>query len=261
MTIESPFDAATTALAVSVQPGSIPLDVKVAFGDQRLYLLLSSMDPDFGDLFKVQADFDDVMDRNAEHDGVFSQLIATIQRRERLRPFDKPAVERVIEQCSRLVSDATKLTAQVGWMADLMREADYMGRDQGHKVIQLDDVESALAAHERRNDRIKRRSQEMIERETVLQSTDGESVGQINGLSVLSIGGYAFGKPTRITARVRMGAGKVIDIEREVELGGPLHSKGILILQGYLSGMFCPDVPIALQASLVFEQSYGGGRR
>jgi len=259
VTIEAPSDQAATALAVTIQPASIPLNIKIVlFGGYRLYLALSALDPDFGDLFKVMADFDDVMDRDAEHDGLYARLIATVQRRENLRPFDRAAVERVIERCSRAVADSERLTARVGLIADIMREADYVGRDRKHTVIRAGDVEEALAAQERRSDRVKRRSQEMIERETILVDTEGEAVGQINGLSVLSIGASSFGKPTRITARVRMGTGKVIDIEREVELGGPLHSKGMLILQGYLAGQFCPDVPIALQASLVFEQSYGG---
>jgi predicted ATP-dependent protease len=264
ITIEAPFEAAATALAVSIQPTPIPLQVKVVlFGDQRLYLTLQAMDPDFGDLFKVIADFDELMDRDEAHDTMFARMIATVQQREKLRPFDRAAVARVIEHGARLVSDATKITARIGLIADVMREADYAGRDAKHQVILAEDVDAGIAAQRRRADRIERRSREMILRETMLVTTTGATVGQVNGLSVLSIGATAFGKPTRITARVRMGSGelgggKLVDIEREVELGGPLHSKGVLILQGYLAGMFCPDTPIALQASLVFEQSYGG---
>jgi predicted ATP-dependent protease len=264
VTIESPFEAATTALAVSIQPAPIPLSVKVVlFGDQWLHLQLAALDPDFGDLFKVIADFDEVLDRDEAHAELFARLIATVQKREKLRPFDKPAVARVIEHSARLVSDATKVTTRIGLIADVMREADYVGRDARHTIIRAGDVEAALAANARRGDRMERRSREMILRETVLVSTEGAVVGQLNGLSVLTIGSVMFGKPTRITARVRMGAGeqgggKLVDIEREVELGGPLHSKGVLILQGYLAATYCPDVPLSLQASLVFEQSYGG---
>lgn len=262
--IEAPYESAATALAVSIQPTPIPLQVKVVlFGDQQLYLTLQAMDPDFGDLFKVIADFDEVMDRDAEHDTMFARMVATVQQREKLRPFDRAAVARVIEHGARLVSDSTKITARIGLIADVMREADYAGRDARHRVIQAEDVEAGIAAQQRRADRIERRSREMILRETMLVTTTGATVGQVNGLSVLSIGATAFGKPTRITARVRMGGGepgggKLVDIEREVELGGPLHSKGVLILQGYVAGTFCPETPIALQASLVFEQSYGG---
>ena len=259
VTIEGPMEAATTALSVTIQPGPIPLAVKlVLFGDQRLMQMMAAYDPDFGDLVKVIADFDDVMDRDDEHDILYARLIATIQHRERLRPFDRQAVERVIEHCSRLVSDSERLTARVGVIADLLREADYVGRDRDHRVIGLDDVEDALAAHRRRSDRIERRMREQILREMVLIDTGGTATGQVNGLSVLQIGTHAFGRPTRITARVRVGTGRVVDIEREVELGGPLHSKGVLILQGYLAATYATDVPTSLQASLVFEQSYGG---
>jgi len=230
----------------------------VLFGNQNVHAALSAMDPDFGDLFKVAADFEDIMDRGSEHDALYARLVATIQRRSGLRPFDRPAVERVIEHCSRLVSDARKVTARVGVIADVMREADYVGRDKGHKIIRAEDVEDALEAQRYRSDRVERRMREQILRETIRIATDGVAVGQVNGLSVAQVGAYAFGRPTRISARVRVGRGRVMDIEREVELGGPLHSKGMLILQGYLAGAYAPDVPVALQASVVFEQSYGG---
>jgi len=259
ITIESPNDAATTALAVSIQPADIPLSVKVVlFGDQRLYHAMAAADPDFADLFKVAADFDDIMERDAEHDALYARLIATIQQSEGLRPLDRKGVERVIEHCSRLVADRDRLTTRVGLIADLMREADYQAREAKHRTVGEADVAAALDAARRRSDRIERRMREQILTETVLIDTDGTAIGQVNGLSVLQIGGHAFGRPTRITARVRPGTGRVVDIEREVELGGPLHSKGVLILQGYLAATFATDVPTSLQASLVFEQSYGG---
>lgn len=259
VTIEGPMESAATALAVSIQPCPIPLSVKIVlFGDQRVHAALAALDPDFGDLFKVAADFDDVMDRDAAHDLLYARLVATVQRRASLRPFDRGAVERVIEHCSRLVADTRKLTARVGLIADVMREADYVGRDRGRKVIRADDVDDALEAQRYRSDRVERRMREQILRETVRIATEGQAVGQVNGLAVLQAGQLAFGRPTRISARVRVGRGRVIDIEREVELGGPLHSKGMLILQGYLAGTFAPDIPVALQASVVFEQSYSG---
>lgn len=259
VTIESPQDAATTTLAVSIQPADIPLSVKVVlFGDQRLYHTLAAADPDFADLFKVAADFDDIMERDDEHDALYARLIATIQKNETLRPFDRKAVERVIEHCSRLVADRDRVTTRVGLIADLMREADYQAREHNHKTVVEADVEAALEAYRRRSDRIERRMREQILAETMLIDTDGAEVGQVNGLSVLQIGTHGFGRPTRITARVRPGNGKVVDIEREVELGGPLHSKGMLILQGYLAATYATDVPASLQASVVFEQSYGG---
>jgi len=244
---------------VSIQPADIPLSVKVVlFGDQRLYHTLAAADPDFADLFKVAADFDDIMERDDEHDALYARLIATIQKNETLRPFDRKAVERVIEHCSRLVADRDRVTTRVGLIADLMREADYQAREHNHKTVVEADVEAALEAYRRRSDRIERRMREQILAETMLIDTDGAEVGQVNGLSVLQIGTHGFGRPTRITARVRPGNGKVVDIEREVELGGPLHSKGMLILQGYLAATYATDVPASLQASVVFEQSYGG---
>ncbi len=257
--IEGPWETVGTAFAVTMQPAPIPLSVKVVlFGDLNLYMTLSSMDPDFGDLFKVAADFDDIMERDGESEALFARMVATVQRRGSLRPFDRQAVERVVEHCSRVVADADRLTARVGIIADVLREADYMGRDKNHKVIRADDVEAALKAQRHRFDRIEQRSREQILRETMLIDTEGSVIGQVNGLSVLQIGAISFGKPTRITARVRMGQGKFVDIEREVELAGPLHSKGMLILQGYLASSYAADLPISLQASIVFEQSYGG---
>jgi lon-related putative ATP-dependent protease len=257
--IEGPWETVGTAFAVTMQPQPIPLSVKVVlFGDLNLYMALSSMDPDFSDLFKVAADFDDIMERDAEHEVLFARMVATVQRRGALRPFDRAAVERVVEHCSRVVADAERLTARVGIIADVLREADYMGRDKNHKVIRVEDVENALSAQRHRFDRIEQRSREQILRETMLIDTEGAVVGQVNGLSVMQIGSTAFGKPTRITARVRMGQGKFVDIEREVDLAGPLHSKGMLILQGFLAANYATEVPISLQASIVFEQSYGG---
>jgi lon-related putative ATP-dependent protease len=257
--IEGPWETVGTAFAVTMQPAPIPLGVKVVlFGDLNLYMALSSVDPDFGDLFKVAADFDDIMERDDDSEALFARMVSTVQRRSALRPFDRQAVERVVEHCSRVVADAERLTARVGIIADVLREADYMGRDKNHNVIRVDDVEAALKAQRHRFDRIEQRSREQILRETMLIDTDGAVVGQVNGLSVLQIGAISFGKPTRITARVRMGQGKFVDIEREVELAGPLHSKGMLILQGYLAASYATDLPISLQASIVFEQSYGG---
>ena len=164
----------------------------------------------------------------------------------------------MIEEGARLASDNSKLSIEVGRIADIVREADYWASEAKHDVITRADIDAAVDAHIQRSDRLRDKSNEGITRDIMLVGTDGSVVGQINGLSVLSLGDFAFGKPTRITARVRMGAGRVTDIEREVNLGGPLHSKGVMILWGFLAGRFAQDVPLALAASLVFEQSYGG---
>ena len=165
---------------------------------------------------------------------------------------------RVIEETSRLADDAERLSLKVGQLEDLLGEADYWARNTGRQQISDMDVDRAVKEQVHRADRIRELSHEAIERGTLLVDTDGEAVGQINGLSVMSLGKFSFGRPTRITARARMGSGKVVDIERETKLGGPLHSKGVLILSGYLAAHYARDVPVSLWASIVFEQSYGG---
>ena len=259
ITIEAPNMTAATATVVSLQPDPIPLDLKIVlFGDYRLYLALSAADPDFQDLFKVAADFEEIIERTPENDALFARLIATIARNNELRPFASPAIERVMEHAARLAGDAERMSTSVGQIADVMREADYFAIEEDKTTVIRAHVDQAIAAQIHRADRIRERTMEQITRGTVLIDNDGAKVGQVNGLSVLSIGTFAFGKPSRISATVRVGAGRVIDIEREVELGGPLHSKGVMILSGYLAQNFAADAPMALAATLTFEQSYGG---
>jgi predicted ATP-dependent protease len=179
-------------------------------------------------------------------------------RRANLRPLDRGGVARVIEQAARLAGNADKLTASVRAFLDLLREADQFAADAGRDIVGEVEVQAAIDAQIRRGDRIYRRLQEEIGRRTIRIETDGEATGQVNGLSVITLGNLAFGMPSRITARVRLGRGEVVDIEREVELGGPLHSKGVLILSGFLGGRFGGNRPLSLNVSLVFEQSYGG---
>ena len=244
---------------VTLDPEPIPLEVKVVlFGDRQLYYTLAQADPEFDELFKVAADFEDEVPRDGATVERYVALIASQVRRNKLRALDRAAVDRVIDHSARLVSDAEKLSARVGPVADLLREASHIAETQGQEIVRAEDVEAAIAGRERRADRIRTLSLESISREIVLIDTDGGKVGQINGLSVLSIGSAAFGKPTRISARVRMGRGEVIDVEREVQLGGPSHSKGVLILSSYLGAHYAADRPLSLSASLVFEQSYGG---
>jgi predicted ATP-dependent protease len=175
-----------------------------------------------------------------------------------LKPFDAPAAARVIDEGARLASDREKLSIEIGRIADIVREADYWAGDAGREVTTRDDVARAVTEQIKRADRLRDRAQETIERGIVLMDTTGAKIGQINGLSVIQLGNFSFGRPSRITARVRMGSGRVTDIEREAKLGGPLHSKGVMILWGFLAGRYALDVPLALAATLVFEQSYGG---
>ncbi len=168
------------------------------------------------------------------------------------------AVAALLDHAVKLSDDAKKLTLELGALADVMREADFYAAQLKRDLISASDIEQAVQQAELRSSRIKERMQEAVTRKIILIDTDGRSVGQVNGLAVVGIGTHHFGRPSRITARVRMGADKLIDIEREVELGGPLHSKGVLILGSYLSSRYALDVPMSLHASLVFEQSYGG---
>ena len=257
--IERPEETVNVFSTQTIEPELIPLDVKVVlFGDRQLYYMLAAGDPDFNRLFKVQADFDDSIGRTEENHQAYVRLIASIVQQHSLRHVDAGGTARLIEEGSRFADDREKLSIEIGTLADLIREADYWAQESGDPLISAAAVQRAIDERTQRSDRLRDRAQEGIEREIVLIDTAGEKVGQINGLSVLQLGDFAFGKPTRITARVRMGGGRVTDIEREVNLGGPLHSKGVMILWGYLAGRFAQNVPLALAASLVFEQSYGG---
>jgi lon-related putative ATP-dependent protease len=257
--IESIEQALSLASTVTLQPEPIPLDVKVILvGSPLLYYLLSQHDEDFAELFKIAADFDDRVTRTANATMLYARVIATIVRREHLRAFDRDAVARVIEQAARLASDSERLSTSMRAIHELLQEADQLAADARKEVVGEAEIQVALDAQVRRGDRIYRRMQEEIERRTIRIETSGAAIGQINGLSVISLGALAFGNPTRITAQVRMGRGEVVDIEREVQLGGPLHSKGVLILSGFLGGRFGATRPLSLHASLVFEQSYGG---
>ena len=257
--IESPGEMLGMLSTVSLEPEPIPLDVKVALlGDRMLYYLLSQSDPEFSELFKVQADFAEEVPRTAENQELYARMIATLAQRKEIKPLDREAVARVIEHCARVVGDSQRLTIQVNQIADLLIEADYFARDDGNNYIHATDVQKAIEARIYRADRIRERYQENILRETIMISTEGSKVGQINGLSVIQLGDFSFGFPTRITASIRQGKGDVIDIEREVELSGPIHSKGVMILAGFLGQRFGSETPLSLSASLVFEQSYGG---
>ena len=247
------------ASTVSLEPEPIPLDVKlVLMGDRTLYYLLSRLDPDFPELFKVPADFDERTPLSDESRMLYARLIATMARSEGLRPLDREAVARVIERAARLAEDSERLTTRFEGIADLLREADFWAGEAGANRVTGAHVLRAIEARTRRSDRIRERIQEEIERGTILIDTEGAVVGQVNGLSVIQLDDFAFGRPSRITARVRLGRGQVVDIEREVALGGPLHSKGVLILSSYLAARYAPDKPLSLNASLVFEQSYSG---
>ncbi|HEY6057405.1 MAG TPA: ATP-binding protein [Candidatus Limnocylindrales bacterium] len=256
--IESLDSAFSLVSTVSLEPEPIPLQVKVVLvGDRPLYYLLCAMDPDFPELFKVEADFEDRIERTPETELRYARLVGTLARREGLRPLERAAVGRVIEYTSRLAEDAERMSTHMRSVSDLIREADHFAARSGHAHTAAADVQEAIEARLRRAGRLREGSLEAIGRGTLLIETQGARVGQVNGLTVVELGESRFGTPTRITARVRLGRGEVVDIEREVELGGPIHSKGVLILGGFLGGRFGLERPLTLHASLVFEQSYG----
>jgi predicted ATP-dependent protease len=252
-------EALSLISTVSLEPEPIPLNTKVFLvGDRLLYYLLQIYDPEFPELFKVAADFEDEFDRSPENTRLFARLLAMMASRDRLRPLDRAATARLIEACVREAGDAEKISASLMNATDLVRESDFYAARGGRHVIGSEDVQQAIDARTHRASRIRDRLQEEILRGTLLIDTDGAVTGQVNGLAIAQLGEFAFAHPSRITARVALGSGEVVDIEREVELGGPVHSKGVLILSGYLAGRYVIDRPLSLSASLVFEQNYSG---
>lgn len=256
--IESLGQMFSLVSTVSLEPEPVPLDVKVILtGNRMLYYLLSEYDPEFGELFKVVADFEDEVERNPDNDLLYARLIATLVRRDGLRPFDREAVGRVIEYGARRAEDAHKLSTHLESLTDLVRQADYWAGAAARDTVTRADVERAISAQIRRVDRLRERSHEAILRGILHIDTTGAAVGQVNGLSVFQLGGFTFAQPSRITANTRLGEGELIDIQREVKLGGAIHSKGVLILASFLATRYAAEQPLSLSASLTFEQTYG----
>ncbi len=242
----------------TLEPEPIPINVKVVLiGERIFYYLLHQYDPDFKELFKVTADFEDDIPRSDENLQLYARMIGDITKRHELRPLTPEAVARVIEQSSREVSHASKFSTHLRTLSDLLKEADYWSKTNDHNVITKSDIEKVLDTRRERLNRIQMKLYEQIDEGTIMIRVKGSAVGQINALSFISMGGYNFGLSSRITARTRIGKGEIIDIERKVDLGGPIHSKGVMILSAYLGSTYASDMPLSLSASLVFEQSYG----
>lgn len=243
---------------LTIEPEPLPLDLKVVLvGERILYYLLKEYDPDFDLLFKVAADFEDELARDEANTARFARFIATQARKEKMRPFDAAAVARVIEHAARLADDAERLTTATRHIVDLLAEADHQAGRLGRQTVARADVDAALAARRRRIDRLNEKGQEDIRRGVRLIDVGGTKSGQVNGLAVFDLGDDRFGLPVRISATARIGEGEVIDIERETELGGAIHSKGVLILSAFLAARYARLQPLSLNATLVFEQSYG----
>ena len=257
--IESLGEALSLSTTITLDPEPIPIDLRVILvGDAWIYHVLAGYDPDFGMHFKLLADFETDVARSEDSEMAYARKLTALAEKEGLLPPDKSALERLIEEAARAAEDAEKLTLVSDSIRDLMIEASHHAGAASRKTITSADVEKSVSARKQRLSRISDRMQDAILRDIALIATDGVATGQINGLSVFQIGGFQFGKPTRITARTRPGSGRFVDIEREARLGGPIHSKGVMILSGYVAGRYALETPLSLHASLVFEQSYGG---
>lgn len=254
--IEQSFALSST---VALEPEPIPLEVKIALvGDRRLYFLLQQLDPEFTDLFKIAADFDDRMERSVDTQKDMARIMAAIVRQNSLLPISRDGMYRVIEESARDSGHHAKLSTEIRRTEDILREGHYWAERNHHTEISADDIEAAIQSREFRHGRIRERVYEEIKDGNILIDTTGSKAGQINALAVHQLGDYSFGRPSRISARVSLGTGKVIDIERESDLGGSFHSKGILILAGYIAANYGLNQPLSLSATIAFEQSYGG---
>jgi lon-related putative ATP-dependent protease len=241
----------------SLRPEPIPLDVKVVLiGQAVIYYLLYNLDEDFSELFKVKADFDTHMARTDENVKDYVSLVCTLCVEEGLKHFDASALAKVIEHSSRLADDQEKLTARFGEISDIIREASFYATQDDVAYVTATHVQKAIEEKFYRSNLIQERVNEMIERGTIMIDVVGEEVGQVNGLSVSDLGDIAFGQPSRITVSIGLGREGLIDIEREAKLAGPIHTKGVMILSGYLTEKYAQDRPLSLSAHLVFEQSY-----
>jgi predicted ATP-dependent protease len=244
---------------VSLKPEPIPLHAKIIMiGSLWVYYLLFHLEPDYRKFFKVKADFDSRMTRSPGIMQDYALFVATHCKKEGLLPFDASGVAALLEHASRLVEDQERLSAQFMELSDLIREASYWAAREEAQVVDRGWVKKAVQEKTYRCNRIEERMQELLADGTILCETAGSTVGQINGLSVITLGDYAFGRPSRLTVRVSLGRAGMVNIEREVKLSGPIHDKGVMILTGYLGGKFARRAPLSFSASICFEQSYEG---
>ncbi|GAB4575930.1 MAG: ATP-binding protein [Anaerolineae bacterium] len=258
--IEEPESRGVSVITTQMlEPEPIPLDVKVIMlGSPLLYYALFEAEEDFPELFKVKADFAAWMDRSPDNEALVAVFVATRCHEEGLPHFSADAVGRVVDYATWLAGDQQKLSTRFGEITDLIREAAYFARRDGRDLTTPDDVSRAIDERRFRSNLYEEQARQRILEGDIFIDTEGAVVGQINGLTVVQLGDYAFGLPSRITARVSMGQSDVVQIEREVQMTGPIHDKGVLILRGYLGAMYATDFPLTLSASLTFEQNYGG---
>jgi lon-related putative ATP-dependent protease len=259
MTIADPEERYGYLSVKTLKPHPIPLTAKVILiGNPYLYQMMFELDPDFRELFKVKAEFDTVMDRTGDKEKQYAAWVCALCEKEKLKHLDGTGVAKLIEYSSRIADDQYKLSTQFSYLADMIREANYYAAQDNSEFIAGEHIKKALDEKIYRSKLIQEKIQEMIKRGFFLIDTAKESVGQVNGLSVMGMGDFAFGSPSRVTASIGLGREGVIDIEREAKMGGPIHTKGVLILSGYLNDKYTRDKPLSLSARLVFEQNYEG---
>jgi lon-related putative ATP-dependent protease len=243
----------------TLKPQPIPLSAKVILiGNPYIYQLLFALDPDFKELFKVKAEFDTVMDRTDEKVKQYAAFVCTLCEKEHLKHLDGSAIAKLVEYSSRVAEDQYKLSTQFSNIADIIRESNYYAIQENAEVMNGNHIRKAIEEKIYRSKLIQEKIQEMIKRGFFLIDTAEKKVGQVNGLSVMGLSDYAFGNPSRVTASIGLGREGVIDIEREAKMGGPIHTKGVLILSGYINDKYARDKPLSLSARLVFEQNYEG---
>ncbi len=255
--MESGTDDNSISGVISLMPAVIPLSVKVILiGEAALYYMLMERDDEFGELFKIQARFAEKTERTHESERIYAQILANFGHHERLRAFSNDALRRILEYASRLSGDCHHLSTFMTHVNDLMREANFFAIQKKSRKVEPIHIEEALSAKRKRSGAMQKEILDMMQRGTIAIETQGYRVGQLNALVVHDYGSFSFGRPNRVTCQVRMGHGDLIDVEREVDLGGALHSKGVLILSSFLASRFSKGMPLSLDASLVFEQSY-----
>jgi len=256
--MDGPSDQTNPMTTVQLTPDPIPVDVKVVImGPAELYYELVNQDPELERHFKILAAFEERLPRTVETTKLFARVIATKVRDKKLRPFLSDAVAAVIEESARTVSDNEFLSTNLSVLFNLLDEADFWAAEAGQSVVRRADVHEALMAYDRRASQPRDQVYEAVTRGSLLVRTSGAVVGQVNALGVVELGNFEFGRVSRISATARLGNGEVVDIEREADLSGSVHSKGVLILQSLLGARYATDVPLSLNASLTFEQSYG----
>lgn len=259
VTIEEPGERMGLIATKGLKPEPIPLNFKaILIGTPLIYQMLLSLDPDFKELFKVKADFDVTMERTPENVKKYTAFMCTFCHKSGLKHLDRGAVAKIVEYGSRLTEDQEKLSTRFGSIADIIRESNFYATQEGSEYIMARHVNKTLEEIVYRSNLVQEKIQEYIRRGIFLIDTEGAKVGQVNGLSVISLGDFSFGRPSKVTASIGVGREGIIDIEREASMGGPIHTKGVMILGGYLSNKYAQDKPLSLAARLVFEQSYEG---